>query len=223
MTVLGIETSGAVGSVAVVKEGWCLGEVVIGRPKEHSLRLLAAIDALLGLLGLKGEDLEGISVGLGPGSFTGLRVGLSAAKGLAMALDLPLVGIPSYDALAMQIPIEGLLVILGDAKGGLLYMGLYEDGEPLAPLEATDPKGVLEALRGKGGTIVGDAVSLYPELREGLRRFRFLTGPFHPRASTVALMGERRLSRGERDDLPSLTPLYLRPSDAELAKEKKGR
>jgi len=222
MICLGIETSGDVGSVALVREGRCLGEVVIAKPREHSSKLLPALDALLGLLGMGVEDLEGIAVGLGPGSFTGLRVGLSAAQGLALALDLPLVGISSYDALARQVPVEGLPAILGDAKRGLIYVGLYEDGSPLDPLRVMDPQGVLEALRGKRGILLGEAVALYPEILRRLDGFRVLEGEFFPRASTVALMGEGRLSRGERDDLASLVPLYLRPSDAELEKERRG-
>lgn len=221
MICLGMETSGDVGSVAVVREGRCLGEVVIGRPREHSRKLLPALHALLDLLELEPGDLEGIAVGLGPGSFTGLRVGLSAAKGLALALDVPIVGIPSYDALAAQVDVGGLLAILGDAKRGLVYMGLYRDGVPLAPLRVLDPQGVVEALEGKRGVLLGDAVGLYPELLSRLEGFRVLRGQPFPRASTVALLGEKRILQGQGDDLASLVPLYLRPSDAELEKEKR--
>lgn len=199
-----------------------MGEVVIGRPREHSRKLLPALDALLGLLELEPRDLEGIAVGLGPGSFTGLRVGLSAAKGLALALGIPIVGIPSYDALAAQVAVEGVLAILGDAKRGLVYLGLYRDGVPLAPLRVLEPQKVVEALEGEEGVLLGDAVGLYGELLSRLGGFRVLEGDFFPRASTVALMGERRLLQGKVDDLATLTPLYLRPSDAELEKGKRG-
>ena len=222
MIVLGIETSTEVGSVALIKDKVVLGEITLNQPRNHSAQLIPAIGALLSLLGVDLEDLEGISVGLGPGSFTGLRVGLSTAKGLALALGKPLVGIPSPDALARNFPVEGLLCILMDAKRGLLYMGLYRDGERIGPLRAVSPLGALEALRGKKVTLVGDGVRLYPEVFEDVPGFRIYPPPVHPSAAAVALLGEERLRHGQPDDLSGLTPLYLRPPDAELKEEKRG-
>ena len=222
MIVLGIETSTGVGSVALTRDGTILGEVTLNQPRNHSAQLIPAIEALLKLLGLDLEGLDGISVGLGPGSFTGLRVGLSAAKGLALALDKPLVGVPSPDALARDFPAEGLLCILLDAKRGLLYMGLYRDGKRIGPLRVVSPSEVLEVLKGKEVTLVGDGAILYRGVFEDVPGVKIHPQPVYPSAKVVALLGEEKLKGGQRNDLSGLIPLYLRPPDAEL-KKKKGR
>lgn len=224
MRVLGIETSTGVEGVAVVERGRLLGEWTLNLPQSHSIRLLPSIDGLLRALGMGIEEVDGIAVSIGPGSFTGLRIGLSTAKGLSMSLGKPLLGVPTLKALALPFSSwPYLLCPLIDARRGELYVALYrsrgdELDEVLSP-QVLPPEEVVERLRGEGALLVGDGALLYKDLflKELGDRAYFPPPPLHhPRASAVAFLGEGRLLRGERDDLLTLTPLYVRPSDAEL-------
>lgn len=218
MRVLGIETSTDTGGIAIVEDGILRGEWSLNLPRSHSLRLLPALKALLEALGLEPRALEGIAVGTGPGSFTGLRIGLSVAKGLAMALERPLVGVPSLDALALGIPSRGLpIYALIDAKRGELFGALYRGGRRQGPFEVLSPASVIERIRGGRFLLLGEGALLYKEKFEGLEGVEIAPLPsHHPRASAVAFLGWERLKDGHGDDLDSLTPLYIRPPDAEL-------
>jgi len=218
MRVLGIETSTDTGGVAIVEDGTLRAEWSLNLPRSHSLRLLPALKALLEALGLEPQALDGIAVGIGPGSFTGLRIGLSVAKGLAMALERPLAGVPSLDALALGIPSRGLPVYaLIDAKRGELFGALYRGGRREGPFEVLSPASVIERIRGGEFLLVGEGALLYREEFEGIEGVEIAPPPcHHPRASAVAFLGWKRLREGKGDDLNSLVPLYIRPSDAEL-------
>ncbi len=221
MRVLGIDTATWIASVGIVDDGRRLAQRSRGASPSHGLSLLPLIDEVLDESGLSLEELDGVAVSIGPGSFTGLRIGLSTAKGFAFASALRLVGIPTLESLARVAAVgEGLVCPLLDARKGEVYTALYraQDGE----LEAVHPECAVRLqvwlARIDGPcTFIGDAAHLVREENAGTFPRRVLPfEEFHPLGSMVAEMGARRLSRGEKEDLASLEPLYVRPSEAEL-------
>jgi len=225
--VLGLETATFCGGVAVVRRGTVLGELMLRSPRSHSERLIPAIESLLGPLGLTTGDLGAVSVSAGPGSFTGLRVGVAAAKGLAFALDIPLYGVPTLELLAANAaPGAGAVRPLLDARRGELFTALYRFGQGrLKQVEEAGivtPAGLEERLEPE--TLMVGEIS--PALRERIsRRFRgvhFASPPLsYPRASAAALAGAERLAAGAPSETASLAPTYLRPSDAEAGRAAK--
>src|SRR6185503_35254 len=145
MKVLAVDTATERESVALVADGVVLGEVRLRRVDTHSRRLLPAVEFLLSGLGLAPGDVEGYAVTSGPGSFTGLRVGLSTVQGLALASHRPCLGVSSLDVLAARIRGSApVLVPWVDAYRGEVYGGLYDGaGRPLGPPSAALPADAL--------------------------------------------------------------------------------
>ena len=124
---LALETTGICGSVALVADGFCLGEFSLQTKVTHSRRLLGSVDWLLEQAQCDWHSVSGIAVSLGPGSFTGIRIGLSTAKGLAMATGKPLLGVSTLDALAGQFAhLDKPLCVVLDARKKEVYAAFYE-------------------------------------------------------------------------------------------------
>lgn len=213
MKVLGIETSTEIGGIALVEDEILLGEVTLYLQGKFSEGLVEALEWLLQATGVELGEIGGVAVGLGPGSFTGLRVGLSFAKGLAFSLKRPLVGVSSMEAMAFGTGKDGLVCCLLDAKKGELYVGLFKGGKPVEPIRLLKPEKALELLAGEEDILlVGNALDQYGEFT-GLPNVRTL--PFHvyPRPEVVAFLGMVRLKKGERDNVYALSPLYIRPAE----------
>ena len=200
-----------------------LAELQVRHPRSHSERLLPNVEALLAAAGMKISEVAAVAVSTGPGSFTGLRIGLAAAKGLAFSLGIPLYGIPTLELLAANgAHGSGTVCPLLDARRGEVFSALFrfDGGEAvrLAPERISGPEELLSTLP-RGTLIVGDLPSpLASILRE--RGLPFSVAPPHlayPRAAVAALMGWRFLSRG-RPGETNPVPLYLRPSDAEAGR-----
>lgn len=219
MKVLGIETSTGGAGVAVIDGDALLAEVRLPARRGQSERLLPAIDRLLVDAGLALADLGGIGVAVGPGSFTGLRVGLATAKGLALGSGLAVIGVPSLDALAWQVPWPALPVLpLLDARRGELYGARFEpDGAGgltrVSEDAALDEAGV-EALAGESPVLlVGPGADawrgrLEPRL-SGRARFA-PPGLVAPRGLAIARLAAERLATGERHPIERLVPRYVR-------------
>jgi tRNA threonylcarbamoyladenosine biosynthesis protein TsaB len=221
--VLGINTSTREGSVALMSDKVLISEHILNVGVTHSERLLPAISWLLQEAGIDFPELSGIAVTVGPGSFTGLRIGLASAKGLALASSLPLVGVPTLEAMARNLPFCRYPICpLLNARKGEVYWALYQfEGEELIQVEkeaASPPEGVANRVREKT-VFVGDGAADYARQIKGILGQRALFAPATAgtvRASVVAEMGMDRLRRGERDDLASLVPRYVRRSEAEI-------
>jgi tRNA threonylcarbamoyladenosine biosynthesis protein TsaB len=192
----------------------------------HSVRLPGALVEILAPLGKTVRDVEGWAVGLGPGSFTGLRIGLASFKGLAYANRRPVVGVSSLAAMAAEgaseAPAGALLVPLLDARKGEIYAGFYRRGaaglEAVLPEEALAPAALAGRLAGLGPALAfGEGYAAHrallsagvPEL-EG--------GPATPGADAVGRLAAARLVAGGYDEpaLFALEPHYVRPSEAEV-------
>ncbi|MBI2930396.1 MAG: tRNA (adenosine(37)-N6)-threonylcarbamoyltransferase complex dimerization subunit type 1 TsaB [Planctomycetes bacterium] len=209
MRTLGIESSGALGGVALLEEERLLDERIFEKGMVHGRDIAPAIDAILRDHRLAPADIDLVAVDIGPGSYTGLRVGLAAAKGLCLALGRPAAGVASVDALAHAAR-HPLVAVAIDAKWGQIYGALYERGVRVGPIVAEKPEDFARRVPA-GALVVGDAAESYARLFP----HAVLCGPElrAPRPSVVALLG---LRSGRREDAARLAPLYLRPTEAEI-------
>ncbi|NPB09104.1 MAG: tRNA (adenosine(37)-N6)-threonylcarbamoyltransferase complex dimerization subunit type 1 TsaB [Thermodesulfobacteria bacterium] len=220
--ILSLETATPCGGVAIVGQE-VKGELLLASAETHSRRLLAGADYLLRRLGLGLKDLSGIAVSIGPGSFTGLRIGLATAKGLHLATGLPLLGVGTLEALALNASLSPHPVCpVLDARRNQLYTAIYrfENGKAVEvlPPSLLSPERLLEHVQGPT-VFLGDGLKPFGELLAASLGDDFLTVPEnlnHPRPANVGVLARRRLLRGETDDPYRLLPLYLRPSEAEL-------
>ena len=219
---LALETSGSCGSIALVRAFGCVAEYTLDTGQTHSRYLLPGIEMLMRETSIDWPDLNAIAVGLGPGSFTGLRIGLATAKGLAMAAEKPLVGVSSLDGLAVQIIGNGLPVCaLIDARKKEVYAALYRENaqgemERQGDYLVLPPARLAEMIQ-EPTLFIGSGAELYRHLLTAqlgdLARFA-PSVLFHDRASAIGFLGLKRFLQG---DLPAeVAPLYVRASDAEL-------
>lgn len=219
MLVLGIETSTPALSLALRRDGQTLAARRVHPPGRHAESLLSELDALLTAAGLAPQALDGVAVGLGPGGFTGLRVGVATAQGLAQALAQPVAGIPSFEAAAAAAG-SGTTAVIADAHRGELYAAVYrsENGvrRILVPEGLYTPAALAALLPSGPGTLTGPAAEAANGAFPGLAgEWRIITGDAaFPDAAWIAALAEPRLAAGG-DAGGVLTPHYLRRTQAE--------
>jgi tRNA threonylcarbamoyladenosine biosynthesis protein TsaB len=216
---LAIDTTSDVAGVALMHEDpsteGLLGEVTWYAHQSHSRQLLPALDWLLGHVGREKGEIGAIAVCLGPGSYAGMRVGLSSAKALAYGLDAPLVGIGRLAAEALGIAEASdarVVPVQAAGRAELAWAAYRLDGElvELEPPQLTPSAGLPKHLR-RGDVITGDIDRLDAELLAALAQKGCRLVPVtSSRVVAVARLGLRRLARGERDAADSLAPMYLR-------------
>jgi tRNA threonylcarbamoyladenosine biosynthesis protein TsaB len=222
MRVLGIETSTLQGGAALVDGEHVVCEHTLSVRVTHSERLLPAIDAVLRDAGVGLTDVGGLAISIGPGSFTGLRIGLSTVKGLAYATGLPVVGVPTLEAMAWLLPAARYPICpVLDARKHEVYAALFRHAEAglvrLWDDRALSPERVCDLVDGPT-LFIGDGVGAYADLWHARLGVRMIIPPVFARAArpaVIAALGHDRFMRGERDDAGSLVPRYLRPSEAE--------
>ena len=225
MLVLGIESSTPVASVAIVSEQGIMGEFVLNIGLTHSEQLLPLIDDLIKQVRIDLKEIEGIAVGGGPGSFTGLRIGMATAKGLAQGCKVPLVSISTLRILAGNMETQPALVApVMNARKQEVYTALYRftgkgEEELFSPRTSAPETWARELLTLQEPVILlGDGVPAYLGLwQEILGSQVLITSPVHwqIRASHLAWLGRKKIIAGETADLYSLKPVYLRPAEAE--------
>jgi tRNA threonylcarbamoyladenosine biosynthesis protein TsaB len=218
MYVLAVDTTTERESVALVAQGDVLGEVRLRRAEHHSRRLLPAIELLLQNVGIAPTEVDAYAVTAGPGSFTGLRVGISTVQGLALALDRPCLGLSTLDVLAARIQDAApFLVALMEGGRGQVYAAAYDAfGKPLGEPRCDAPELALQGLP-KPAAFFGDGVprsraaiaAVYPDATFP-RRSLFLAG-------TLGLLAEPRLASGGGVSAAELRPLYLRDAHIRAA------
>jgi tRNA threonylcarbamoyladenosine biosynthesis protein TsaB len=227
LKLLTIDTSTSTCSVSLTIGEKLVSEHLLSLEKTMASRLLRSVDTALGEAGLGITDLDGIGVALGPGSFTGLRVGIATVKGLALAAKKPVVGFSSLAMLAMNLPWAAYPVCpMFDAKKKEVYTAVYNCRELPVPAIAdcvVSPGDFLETL--DDVTIfVGEGALAYRELivaRLGDRALFAPSSAQQPRASHGAVLARGAFARGETIPLAALVPRYIRASEAELAKRKR--
>ena len=225
MIVLGIESATLVCSVALVSEQKTLAEYNLQVKKTHSERLLPLIDAMLRDAGYKLTDLAGVAVAAGPGSFTGVRIGMVTAKSLGQALQLPLAGISTLEALAAQHPhFPGVICPILDARRDQVYNALFSPGPKPHRLQQERALSLGELFaelsnRSEPVLFVGDAVPIHRETIEQAMGTRACFMPPEAsicRAAAVARLGLAELAAGRGQSWRELVPQYVRRSEAEV-------
>lgn len=223
MRILAVDTATKSCSVAITEKHTVLEEITAVHEQTHSKHLLEMIHAVLQSTGLGMSSLDGFAVTRGPGSFTGLRIGISSIKGLALAVNKPVVGISSLEALAQQsTSATDFIYALIDARKGQVYAAVYRltpeglnqenDEMVLSPDELLEDIDKPCIFVGSGAVLyreiisqkLGDLASFAPQDRHIIR------------ASTIACLGFKRFENGEVGEIAELVPHYIRKSDAEL-------
>jgi tRNA threonylcarbamoyladenosine biosynthesis protein TsaB len=216
MRVLAVETSSLAGGVALLDDERLVAEYLLDVSVTHSERLMAAVDRVLADARWTPRDLDGLAVAVGPGSFTGLRIAVSTAKGLALALDRPIAAVPTLDAMAAALPWAALPVCpVLDARKGEVYASRYRwDGGAMRrewDYLALSPEALAERLT-EPVIVAGDgAAAVHSPYARSVPSPRRLPSP-----ACVGALGLERLRRGDIVTAAALAPLYLRPSEAEL-------
>ena len=227
MIVLGINTATRFGSIGVVDDVSAIGEYSLNVPVTHSERLLSSIDRLLKETQIRLEDIGGFAITLGPGSFTGLRIGTSTVKGLAFATGRPVVGVSTLEALALNVhgSDHDICPIL-DARKQEVYAAIFRRESShrikrLTPDRAISPRDLVKEIHGPV-SFLGDGVEAYGDfLKRKLGRMGSFVSPDlgYVHGTVVARMGVKSLMRGETLDLDSFGPHYVRRSEAEIKYE----
>lgn len=222
MKILAVDTATKTCSICIADNEDLLAEISVNHGQTHSRRLMPMIDMLLGSCGFTPRGMDGIAVTIGPGSFTGLRIGLSTVKAVAFAASLPVAGVSTLEALAFQFPFASCPVCpMIDARKGEVYSALYSFTSgglrQLRPAGAGPPE---EALKGISGQCLfaGSGALLYRKLICSIAGGNALfvpEGENHIRALSIAVLGRRKLESGFSEPASKLRPWYIRPSDAE--------
>ena len=216
MKILGIDTSTPIGSIGLIDENRVVGEHTLDIVKAHSSRLMPAIDQILKWADRSVHDLDACAVGIGPGSFTGIRIGVGTVKSLCYAIKKPILGVSTLEAIAYNLRyVEGLICPFLDARQNEVYGAIFRGGKQLVresedlcvPIEA-----LLDEIDGPT-TFVGDGLQRYASVVQ--ERFggdaTFAEPIFNaPRGAGVAQLGYARFLKGQSDDYFSLTPNYVR-------------
>jgi tRNA threonylcarbamoyladenosine biosynthesis protein TsaB len=228
--ILALETATPYGSVALVSGGRVVRETVLPSGRQPSETLLSAVSGLLAECGAAPAEITCVAVSAGPGSFTGLRVGMAAAKGFCYGWALPLAPVPTLTALASRFPGEGrVLCPVLDARKKEVYAALFRwngDGPTrLTPDLAIGPDALLDRLPGGGTVFCGDGLKVCGAMiRDRLgNRAEMVEGPAGlPSAGAVGILGERIFLAGVAQDPREVVPFYVRPSEAEVRRHPPG-
>ena len=229
MLILAFETSAKAASVALLEDGKLLGESYQNTGLTHSQTIMVMAEDLLKQCGKTVADVTAVAVANGPGSFTGIRIGVSAAKGLAFAADKPAVGVSTLAAMARNVAFcDGLVICAMDARRQQVYNALFEakDGRltRLTPDRAIALEELAEELRSdpRPKTVVGDGAKLcFAHLTEAGIPCRL--APAHlvmQNAMSVALEAEAMAAEGKLVSAQALEPVYLRPAQADRLRQK---
>lgn len=224
MRVLGIESSSLVASVAVATEGILNAEYTTNFKKTHSQTLLPMIDQMMEMLGIELSSIDAIAVSGGPGSFTGLRIGAATAKGLGLALQKPLIHVPTIDAMAYQFfGVDAFICPIMDARRNQVYTGIYnfrQEFKIMKPQFAADVAALMSELEQINEPVIflGDGVPVYENIIKENRKIDYRFAPLsmnRQRAATVAALGMDLYKAGRYCAPKDFAPDYLRKSQAE--------
>ena len=229
MKVLALDSSGLVASVALVEDNNLLAEYTVNYKKTHSQTLLPMLDEIAGMIELDLSTIDAIAIAAGPGSFTGLRIGSATAKGLGLALDKPLISVPTVDAMAYDLyGTDKLVCPIMDARRSQVYTGLYtfeRQGEEyrltvLKEQMAVSVQELVELLDEYDREVLflGDGVPVYRKTIDQLMKAPHSYVPAHlnkQRGASVAALGAVYYREGRTEAARDHQPDYLRLSQAE--------
>lgn len=225
MKLLALDSSGLVASVAVVTEDTMLAEYTVNYKKTHSQTLLPMLEEITRMVEMDLSEVDAIAVAAGPGSFTGLRIGSATAKGLGLALDKPIIAIPTLEGLAYNLyGTDKLICPMMDARRNQVYTGLYEfKGNELKVVKPQAAAAVEEILReinetGREVIFLGDGSAVYKEMIEEKTKVGHEFAPVHlsrQRAGALGALGIQYYKKNQIESAMLHEPVYLRLSQAE--------
>jgi len=225
MKILALDSSGLVASVAIVTEEAMLAEYTVNFKKTHSQTLLPMLEEIVRMVELDLSQIDAIAVAAGPGSFTGLRIGSATAKGLGLALQKPLISVPTLDGLAYNLcGTDKLICPMMDARRNQVYTGLYEiQHNELGIIKAQTAVAVedmIEEINSLGREVIflGDGAAAYKEIIEEKIRVKFGYAPIHmnrQRAGSIGALGIMHFKNNQFESASDHEPVYLRLSQAE--------
>lgn len=231
MKLLALDSSGLVASVAVITEETLLAEYTVNYKKTHSQTLLPMLDQIVKMVELDLSEVDGIAVSAGPGSFTGLRIGSATAKGLGLALDKPVIAVPTVDSLAYNLyGTDKLICPIMDARRSQVYTGLYEfigsDFRIISEQKVVSLDEIIEEINQLGREVIylGDAVPIYKEMLLEKTKVDYSFAPPHlsrQRAGSVGTLGIHYYKQNKLCTAAEHQPVYLRLSQAEREREEK--
>lgn len=237
MKILGIDTSTPIGSVALINGENIIAEHTLNIVQAHSSRLMPAIDTVLKWGDITPDDLDGCAVGIGPGSFTGIRIGVATAKSLCYAVDKPIIGVSTLEAIASNLHwTDGLICPILDARRKEIYGAIFHGGaewkritdDLCLPIDAFLDELNSHISPDSPIVFVGDGLATYgnairerfheKKIKSGLQTFPTTEAAVHfadaisnvPRGATIAKLGTQRLKQGDSDSYWTLVPNYVR-------------
>lgn len=221
MKILAIDTSTMMSTITIVEDGKILGDFSISQEETHSEMLVSLVDRMLKDLKIKLEEIDLYAIAKGPGSFTGLRIGMASIKAMAQVFDKPIVGVSTLEAMAFPILSDGLIVPIIDARGKRFFTGIYkrEDGNLSMEREDILTLADLENLLEKSEKVifVGEANQL---LSDKIKQSKnVLIAPFalsNSIGKSLCELALKRFEKGQLDSYYDLAPSYLRKSQAEI-------
>lgn len=231
MRIVGIDTSTKICGIGIVEDQEIIAEYNFRVSDTHSNQLMPLVDEILKRLDLKIDQIDAFAVALGPGRFTGLRIGVATVKGLGYALKKPIVGVPTLDLLANNLKfVDRLICPIMDARQNEVYTAIYQGGKELQRMSdylCLPIKKLIEMLNGPA-IFLGDATDKYLDVIKSSAKDAIIVEHVFdlPRGANVAMLGAKRLqSEGEekqifKDNVFTLTPLYIRKSQAEVKYQK---
>jgi len=231
LKILAVDTSSLAATVAIMNDGMLLGEYTIIHKKTHSQKIMPMISELMKSVEVKPSDIDIYAASSGPGSFTGLRIGVTTIKALAYAVNKPVVSVPTLDALAYNIPMtESYICPILDARNNQVFTAIYK-WEGSKQSNITEYMGIhieelVQLIKGKNHKVifVGDAVKTHKDYLRSELGDKCEFAPGHlmlQRAASVAQLAFIRASEGMIENCFDMVPFYLRKSQAEREYEKK--
>jgi len=229
MKILAVDTSANVATAAVVSDGKLICESILNHKKTHSEKIMPMIDELLHDSETKISEIDLFAVANGPGSFTGLRIGVAAMKALAHSTNKPIIGVSTLEALAYSVPwCEHIIIPIMDARRNSVFTASYIWDEEFHALSEIESMTIEECVKDCGELLdvlfIGDGVEVYRDYiteQLGERAYFPPSALCDAKASTVAMLALEKFNRGETDTYLTLKPFYLKKSQAEREYEEK--
>lgn len=231
MKVLAVDTSSVVATCAVLDEEKVLGEYSLNQDMSHSESLVPMIKEMLDSLNLQVSDIDLYGVSLGPGSFTGLRIGIATVKSFAHVFDKPIIGVSTLESLAFNLPYNGIIVPMIDARRDRVYTGIYQwdKGSLTNIMEpcTMEIKDLLDTLQDYEDIIInGNGVYLHKDKILAKLKDKVTFSPIGSndcRASSIGQIAIMKYNEGKKDNYYTLVPDYLRESQAQRELRKRER
>ena len=222
-TILAIESSGSIASVALLADDRIKAEYSIDYKKTHSQTILPMIDEIVKMTEINLHDIDAIAISSGPGSFTGLRIGASTAKGLGLSLNKPLISVPTLDAMAMAVPYtDAYIYSMMDARCDRVFVGTYQYKDKLIMIEDARDENIdilIDKINDskKEAILLGDGACKYKDRFNSDIKVAMHILPLginRQRAALVATLGARLYEEGHMINADDFVPIYIKDSSA---------